>query len=93
MKVFNAMEVLVAELLEEIWPELDMRCKCDVCKADVLALTLNRVPPRYVSKGQGIAYVKAEQFNKQAVTNILIQITNASIKVSDNPHCQKGETG
>lgn len=86
MRVFNAMEMLVEEMLDKNWTGLDLPCKCDQCKNDVYAITLNNVQPRYVSKDKGIAFVKAQYFDKQQETNLLIQMTKAADMVSKNPH-------
>lgn len=87
VKVFNAMEPLVAEALNENWSNMSMPCKCDQCKNDVFALTLNFVGPRYVTKDSGIAYVKAQYFDKQMKTNIYIKIGEAAKIVAENPQC------
>ncbi|MCA1031434.1 late competence development ComFB family protein [Bacillus timonensis] len=87
MKVMNAMEVIIAEALTEYWPSIKMTCKCEKCRADVFALVLNMVPPRYFSKEMGFAYVKAQYFEKQMKTNLLVKIAEATSKVSDHPQC------
>lgn len=88
MRVINAMEQLVAETLHENWNDITMTCKCDQCKADVFALTLNLLPPRYVSKDNGVAYVKAQFFEKQMKANILVKIAVATNRVSEQPQCE-----
>ncbi|MCH1625078.1 late competence development ComFB family protein [Fredinandcohnia quinoae] len=87
MKVFNAMEPLVAEALNEYWSDINMPCKCEQCKNDVFAIALNSITPRYVSKDNGIAYVKAQYFDKQMKTNIVVKIAEATKKVAEHPQC------
>ncbi|MFS0864961.1 late competence development ComFB family protein [Fredinandcohnia sp. 179-A 10B2 NHS] len=88
MKVYNAMEPLVAEALNENWPQMSMPCKCVQCKNDVFALTLNFIGPRYVTRESGIAYVKAQYFDKQMKTNIYIKIGEAAKIVAEKPQCE-----
>ncbi|MEH7384284.1 late competence development ComFB family protein [Bacillus sp. JJ1521] len=88
MKVFNAMEPLVAEAINENWSEYNLPCKCEQCKNDVFALTLNNLTPRYVSKDNGVAYVRAQYFNKQMMANIYVKIAEAVNIVAKNPQCE-----
>ncbi|MFT4414415.1 late competence development ComFB family protein [Fredinandcohnia humi] len=88
MKVYNAMEPLVAEALNENWSEMNIPCKCEQCKNDVFAITLNNLSPRYVSKGNGIAFVKAQYFDKQMMANIYVRIGEAVKRVAENPQCE-----
>jgi competence protein ComFB len=85
MSVINAMEPLVKDVLDIYWPQLKLPCKCDICKDDVYAITLNQLPPRYVSKANGTAYVKAQNFTEQSRIDILNQIVKASGKVAQSP--------
>lgn len=87
MKVLNAMEPLVAEALNEYWADINMPCKCEQCKNDVFALALNSITPRYVSKDSGVAFVKAQFFDKQMKTNIIVKIAEATKKVAEYPQC------
>lgn len=85
MNVKNAMEILVDEALKNYWGQLQLPCKCEVCKADVFAITLNNLPPRYVSNEDGYAYVKAQNFDDQSRVNILNQIVKATGIVATRP--------
>ncbi|WCN37401.1 late competence development ComFB family protein [Aneurinibacillus uraniidurans] len=93
MKVVNVMEELVLQILEEQWGHIEMPCKCDICKGDVYALTLNSLPPRYASKDLGLAFIKAEFFNKQSLANILCEITRATTLVAKHPSPHKMPLG
>ncbi|WP_010676921.1 late competence development ComFB family protein [Bacillus timonensis] len=88
MRVFNAMEPLVAEALHENWSDINMPCKCDTCKNDVIAITLNSLKPRYVSKDYGMAFVKAQYFDKQMKADMYVKIGEAVRKVAENPQCE-----
>ncbi len=45
----NSKEIILKELLDRYMPKLHMKCTCRVCKNDVLALSLNRAEPAYVT--------------------------------------------
>lgn len=42
----NFMEEAVIETLDSVLKDLDV-CKCDKCKLDIIALTLNNLPAKY----------------------------------------------
>ncbi len=45
----NSKEIVLKELLDRHMSQLHMKCTCRVCKNDVLALSLNRAEPAYVT--------------------------------------------
>lgn len=45
----NSKEIMMEELLDRYMDQLHMTCTCQVCKNDVLALSLNQVRPAYVT--------------------------------------------
>ncbi|MBV2241059.1 late competence development ComFB family protein [Bacillus inaquosorum] len=61
----NSKEIVMKELLDRYMDQLHMTCTCQVCKNDVLALSLNKVKPSYVTDLKKIAYTKAELVDKQ----------------------------
>ncbi|EIT84525.1 late competence development protein ComFB [Fictibacillus macauensis ZFHKF-1] len=85
MRVRNAMEILVEEALDNYWQQLELPCKCEICKTDVYAITLNTLPPRYVSNENGYAYVRAQNFNDQARLKMLDAIVKATGIVAVRP--------
>jgi putative phosphotransacetylase len=44
----NIMELLVLEEIEELMNRLDA-CNCDMCRANIIAVSLNGIAPRYIS--------------------------------------------
>lgn len=56
----NSKEIVMKELLDRYMDQLHMACTCQVCQNDVLALSLNKVSPSYVTDLKKIAYTKAE---------------------------------
>jgi competence protein ComFB len=62
-----------------------MKCTCRVCKNDVLALSLNRAEPAYVTDKKKVAYAKAEMVDKQKNTALLVILAESAAIVSVNP--------
>jgi competence protein ComFB len=65
MEIHNLMEDLATSVVNEICDE-DQRthtynyCVSEPCRVDAVCYVLNRMPPRYVSSGRGMAYVESE---------------------------------
>lgn len=78
------MEDVVFSLLEQIVCEMDI-CKCEKCKLDIAAITLNNLPPKYVVNEKGELYSKVNSFKIQSDIDVIKEITKAAIKVKDNP--------
>jgi competence protein ComFB len=72
------------ESLRSRYPEF---CGCDVCRDDVLVYTLNRVPPRYVSRLQGSVLTEVSLEKDQARVAIDVAMMDALRKVSLAPRC------
>jgi competence protein ComFB len=85
MGVTNYMERVVSDVLEQHWEHLNMPCCCEICKNDILALTLNRVPARYVSNEKGRLIVQATMMEEQLVADVLREIARAAAIVGANP--------
>ena len=62
-------------------------CGCDVCRADVMVYTLNRVPARYVSTQQGsvITEVSLEKDHSRAAIDVAMM--DGLRRISLSPRC------
>ena len=58
-EVKNIMEMLIEEQLDLCIAETGV-CSCEQCRADIKALALNHIPPRYSAHPEGSAYVRAD---------------------------------
>lgn len=60
-------------------------CNCDLCQEDILALSLNQLPPHYVASEQGAIFpeVSFDQIGGKA--QVIAAITRAINQVSENP--------
>ncbi|MFX3619494.1 MAG: late competence development ComFB family protein [Sporolactobacillus sp.] len=86
MVIHNVMEEAVQDLLERYWDQLPLSCHCETCKADVFALCMNQLQPRYASHSVGSMYAKANLMTDQARATILTAITESAKTVSTHPH-------
>lgn len=85
MAFVNIMEKVVQEALQEYVAGNELRCECEKCRADILVLTLNRIPPKYVSTPAGEMYVKALYLNPQNKMDVMREITRSVLIVGENP--------
>ncbi|WPX08020.1 late competence development ComFB family protein [Anaerocellum danielii] len=79
----NMMEELVQKYYEKIIDELNV-CRCEKCKADVIALALNRLPPRYCVTEEGKIYVKLKELEIQYEVDIVAALAVAAYIVKNN---------
>ncbi|CUH94091.1 hypothetical protein P22_0153 [Propionispora sp. 2/2-37] len=91
MKVRNCMEDLVFSRLDDVLANQEHICHCAKCRADIAALALNFLPPRYIVTRQGEAYTKTMSLEQQFTADIVIAITNAAKIVGKVPLHQNGE--
>lgn len=89
MKAINIVEKIVWDKMDEILEHKPEMCKCDKCKADVAAYTLNRLHPRYVASSQGELYARAECLGSDFRTALLVALTEAIEIVCKNPKHDK----
>ncbi len=54
-------------------------------KLDVMAITLNRVPPRYIVSDRGHLFSRVEELRQQFKTDLLVELTRAIEQVRKNP--------
>ena len=64
-------------------------CGCPRCRADILALALNSLPPHYAATNTGPVYVRLGAMSPQSQADILTAIMNAIHVVEGKPHHEK----
>ena len=79
------MEDLVDIKLNELMRSAGMCC-CERCRADVKALALNNLPPRYVVSICGDVYSHFDAMNVQTQVNITAAVASAIRIVRNSPH-------
>lgn len=85
MKYKNMMEEITEWIFEEHSNSLNLKCNCDQCKMDVIAIALNHLPPQYIVQGNKEAYIKAKYIENQYRVDVLSQLASATLIVSENP--------
>ena len=89
MGVHNVMEEIVHEVLVNYQKQFKLSCECELCLDDIMAIALNNLPPKYVTKDAHIPYARAPHTaDRQGVTNVLSTVTKAAGIVSANPRCK-----
>lgn len=80
------MEDIVKKYLDEI---LVMRfdiCTCDHCRQDIIAYTLSRIPPKYVTSDAGAMRTLVDQVKVEQAAEILKELVNAVKVIGEQPH-------
>lgn len=90
MQMRNAMEIVVKTSLAEILQQQEKYgvedvCTCERCQLDIMAIALNKLPPRYVVCDQGEAYVRTAALDQQFKVDTLFAVLNALRLVQTNP--------
>jgi competence protein ComFB len=64
-------------------------CSCPLCKADVVAYTLNHLPPRYIRTEVGRMMVEISSYDVQFRTDVLALLGEAVKLVNSHPRHQQ----
>ena len=86
MELKNYMEILMWQQLDEVLTSHQGVCKCEKCRYDIAALTMNFLPPRYVVTDKGQMYTKIKALEQQFTIDIITAITHAVKIVNSTPH-------
>ena len=84
MKLLNLMEQVVGQAIDDIKNYYDF-CDCPVCRNDITAMSLNKLPPRYVVTERGESYSRAEMLAMQESLDVVSVVMAAIKKVEQNP--------
>ena len=83
MEIHNLMEELVRATVEEICSEdqagTQRYCTAPQCRTDAVCYVLNRVPPRYVSSGRGLAHLTADLQKDQQLMVDVVKLTHEAL--------------
>lgn len=67
MNVHNIMEEMVYEAVNDLFDTAKanktpwLTCSCNQCRLDTICYVLNKMPPRYITSGRGLAYSQLEE--------------------------------
>jgi competence protein ComFB len=84
LQIKNYMEEVVLHSIDDILKDINM-CKCDVCRMDIIAKSLNDLPPQYVVTKKGEVYSKINNLRTQFEVDVISAITKAAILVKRYP--------
>ncbi|OCA88954.1 late competence development ComFB family protein [Pseudobacillus wudalianchiensis] len=88
MVIHNVMEEVVKGIITDQLDHLHLSCKCERCQEDILALSLNKVTPRYIVNDSREPLVKAKyMIDRQEQANIVTVVAQAAALVSANKRC------
>ncbi len=77
MKLHNYMENAVFNVLNDVLKKRDDICKCEKCRMDIAAISLNNLPARYVVTEKGELYTKVNEMEVQFEADIIKEIVKA----------------
>lgn len=80
----NLMEDIVLQHVDAMM-ESSGGCCCDICKSDVIALTLNHLPPHYVASDMGRLMIKLRSYEFQFHTDVIAALSEAVELVCKKP--------
>ena len=92
MKLYrNIMEDLAEDTLDSMVGQMDF-CNCSQCRADIIALALNHLPPQYAVTSPGASISKLINLQAQHQADIQKELLKAILIVSKHPrHEEKQE--
>ncbi len=85
MKVYNYMEDIVKDTLEDLVSKKGDICKCGKCKLDMMARALNRLPPKYIVSDKGRIFTKLQEVEVQFRADVARELTKAISHITKNP--------
>ena len=77
----NTMESVVLEKLDSVLSRMQC-CKCDRCKKDIVAMALNRLPPKYMVLVEG---QPTPDINPQSNAQVVAAMIQAVLAVRAHP--------
>lgn len=78
------MEDVVNKNIDSILNVMNI-CKCEKCRMDIMAISLNDLPAKYVVTETGELYTKVRELEQQFEVNVETAIIKAAIFVTKNP--------
>ena len=89
-QIKNYMEVCVQDSMKAVLKQINA-CQCEKCYADIMAISLNSLPAKYIVTEKGQLYSKIETLRQQFDVDIISAVTKAVVIVSRSPrHSEAG---
>lgn len=81
----NHTEIVVQQALQNYLRNNILSCSCERCQADIMALTLNRLPARYYVSSRGEIMTQWESQALPDQARIMADVVRAAQQVSATP--------
>ena len=81
----NVMEHVVENIAKDYMERLG-GCTCERCIADVIALTLTKLPPKYVVVEPPAASPLLNFYSSRFAPHVIVEVTKSCFTVKENPH-------
>lgn len=81
----NHTETVVNQALQDYLLKNKLSCSCEHCKADILALALNRLPARYYVSLKGEILTQWESVALPDRVKVIAEVVRAAQQVSSSP--------
>ena len=80
----NMMETIVEQRMDELLPQLNC-CQCEICRMDIKAIVLNKLPSKYVVTTTGEIMSRLDSYARQNTADLTAAIMQAAEIVTENP--------
>jgi competence protein ComFB len=81
----NHTEIVVYQALQDYFVKNGIACSCEFCQADIMALALNRLPPRYYVSLRGQIMTQLESHTLPDQARVMAEVVRAAQQVSASP--------
>lgn len=81
----NQTELAVHQALQDYLRKNAISCSCERCQADIMALALNRLPPRYYVSTRGEILTQWESHALPDQARVMADVVRAAQQVSATP--------
>ena len=81
---------MVWEAIDSVLEKKPGLCRCEKCRADIVAYALNQLSPHYAASKLGEILIKTGSMDPDMNVAILVALTEAVEIVSANPRHEKG---
>jgi competence protein ComFB len=82
----NYIEKIVREELDKMYEGNKDLCRCDLCYRDIMTLTLNNLPPMYVSSNVGHIMTMYNLTKDQLHASVVVELLKAIEQVKTSPN-------
>lgn len=85
IQMINKMESVVKSIVERYLQDHPELCACDRCRLDMIALTLNSLPPRYAVTTLGEVFTDVNLQGIQSTADIMMALMRSIEIVKKKP--------